>query len=176
MTWLEDRFRWRFEPHGDGFLFQQVDREVIFDREEVEQLVADWRRYWLSPLLWGAFLLIGVALPAVYWLWGIQTGSVTVLIVSGLTIVGVLVTLWVAQRGPDEAAFMHKSVGPGRGRNGYGGDIFTVVMALVWLGILRADGFWGNWPFWLWGAALAISLMRIIRRLWRQRRGPMRPA
>ena len=168
MTWLEDRFRRKFEPHGEKYLFRQVDREVLFDREEVELLVANWRRYWLSPLLWGALLLVGLALPVFAW-FALPRGFESAMIVSLLTIIACLVSLGMAQREPDEAAFMRDSVGPGRGRTPtWKYDAYWIGLALLNLGIFRTDRFLGDWPFWCWGMVLAFFSGRLILRLWKQ--------
>jgi len=162
MGFLEDRFRRQFEPHGDLYLFRQVGREVLFDREDVELFVRGWRRYWASPLLWGA-LLGAVAVALAYRFGGIETGLDYVFVLVPLTIVSCLVCLWVSARAPAEAAANLPSVGPGTRRPAHWGSLYGLVLALLWLGIVRPDGYWGNWPYWVWGGVALFHALRLIR-------------
>lgn len=66
MRLLENRFRRQFHSDGAGYVFVRRGHEVRFTADEAEGFVAEWRRLWLNPLLWGGWLLIGVGGP--YWL------------------------------------------------------------------------------------------------------------
>lgn len=173
LNWLEAQFRRQFERRGDFYLFRQVDREVMFDREDVEEFVAEWRRYWRSPLLWGLLLIVGIAIPAIYMIWRIETGLVFVAILSPVALICSMVCLWVAQRGPAEAAFNRESVGPGHGWPSYGNDIFGIAAALFWLAAMRPDGVFGVWAYLIFGAVLVVSTVRLVRALRHRRRASL---
>lgn len=168
MHWLERRFRRKFEPHGDGFLYRQVDRAVIFDRDDVEMLVTDWRRYWFSPWLWGTLLLFGAALPAIVMIWSLPGWEVTLLI-AAFTWLTFLVSLGVAVSGPDDAASKLESVGPGRGPGFYGSDMFWIGMVLFQLAMVKPDGLFGNWGYLIWAVCLLSFVVRLTRGFWKRR-------
>lgn len=168
MNWLEVRFRRKFVPHGDDYLFQQVDREVIFDAEDVELLAADWRRYWLNPWLWGAMLLsLGWAVASIR-LNLLDGYLIFPFLIACLILLCGLVSLWVAQRGPAETAFTRPSVGPGHKWPSYWRDIFGIALALFWLGIVKPDGLLGYWGYVFWGSALVFYAVRLLLTLWKR--------
>lgn len=175
MHWLEERFRRKFEPHGDGFLYRQVNREVIFDCDDVETLVADWRRYWFSPWLWGGLLLFGIALPAIVTIWGLPGWEVTLLI-AAFTWLAFLVSLGVAISGPDDAARKLESVGPGHGRTMIWGHLLIILMALLQLWQVRPDRLVGNWGYLIWGGLLLVSLVQVVQALRKRRRASLSTA
>jgi hypothetical protein len=91
MNPLERRYRSKFTPDGADFTFVQWEQEVRFTRAEVEEILAEWRRLWLSPVLWTGWLMVGVALPIVLGMRGYQAGAITLAGVSALALVVVLV-------------------------------------------------------------------------------------
>lgn len=173
MNWLEARFRRKFVPQGEDFLFQDANATVIFDREQVESLVADWPKYWLSPLFWGV-MLIAAGWAAASFAFDLWTGNLILAsLLADLVLICGAVMLWVVQRGPSELAHTLPSAGPGNGRPEYWHHLSMLVLALLWLGFVRSDGYWwGNWPLWLWGAVALYHAWQLARYVWRQRLKP----
>ncbi len=113
MHLLDGRFRRQFVPDGDGYRFRQWGQDVHFTRDEFETLVANRRRLWSSPLVWGIYLTAGVALP----IWLAATGwdgAAWALAVIALIFMAVI--LVSVDRRPHEIAQTRVSVsggGPG---------------------------------------------------------------
>lgn len=171
MTRLERWYRRRFEPHSEGYLFRQADREVIFTRDEVEGFASEWRRLWLSPWLWGGWLVLGVVPPLLFWLGWLQGKGMPVAVVSLLASVTLAVCLFYAQRAAAEAAFHRPSVGPGRGwplRESPYREIWGIAYAIFLLAIVRVESPLRWVVVIIAGAALAWCSVRLI--LWWVRR------
>lgn len=59
MNLLEHWYVSRFRPVAGGYLFEQWGCDVHFSEAEVTELRAEWRRIWLSPWLWGGWVVGG---------------------------------------------------------------------------------------------------------------------
>ena len=75
MNLLEHWYVSRFRPVAGGYLFEQWGCDVHFSEAEVTELRAEWRRIWLSPWLWGGWLALGVAVPALLYARGAVAGA-----------------------------------------------------------------------------------------------------
>lgn len=175
MNWLEARFRRKFEPEGDRYRFRQVDREVIFDRATVEQLVAEWRKTWLNPWLWGSLAVFGIAVPLAAGSAGV-IGWEPLLVLAILVWITCAVLLAVAQQPVQDAAFARESVGPGTRRtvDGWKFEVFWMFLMLMQLSMVHRDSFLGDWVYLLWAMyafALLVFSVRLALRLLRHWRG-----
>lgn len=172
MNGLEARFRRKFVPHGEGFLYRALDRDVIFDAAEVEQLVADWRRYWPNPWFWALWLGLGVVVPALISYWQAPGWQLFILIACFVWL-GCLISLAVSLSGLATAATRRESVGPGRGPQ-YWYDVFLLAVALANLGMVivqPSSAVFGYWTYAIWGATVFVAVARLVQTFrWRQRR------
>jgi hypothetical protein len=103
MAIFERWFRSRFVRQGDGYLYWNRDGAVRFEASEVDALVADWRQIIASPLVWGAWALLGVGLPGwMIWQGGdVQLFGIALAVVANTALV---VTLVYADGVVDRAA------------------------------------------------------------------------
>ncbi|MDF7774634.1 hypothetical protein P1X14_05195 [Sphingomonas sp. AOB5] len=171
MGWIEDRFRRKFERRPEGYLYRQSDREVILTREEVEDLVAEWRRYWHSPILWGGWMLFGIVLPFIAITADLEHRDLAI-IAGGLANVVPVVMLAYAWRGPTELAFTRPSVGPGRGATGVITEIIGFMFGLLQLGMVDERSGLYPLPYLTWGLLSAYTGFLLLKRFirWRKAR------
>jgi hypothetical protein len=167
MNLFERRFRRKFTPQGDGYLFRQWNRDVQFSADEVEALVAQWRRYWASPAIWAGWLFFGVAVPLL--LTHAMPGLAAVMAV--VVNIAIVVLLVHGEMIPNGAAEMRVVVGPGRGRRqpSIYDNLFGIGFALFWLFAMpdvgHADAF-----KWFWWAIVAGHTLLLGKRLLAQYR------
>jgi len=162
MNRIEAWYLRRFRPADDGYRFTQWGHDVQLSTDEVEALLAEWRRIWLNPFLWGGWLALGVALPG--WLY-LRGASIAAFMVALLFGVMMLVTLVYAygranelakERVPIEAVHSFRTSQPA-----WLTALAMAVLSAQWS--LKAQGIW----FWVFAAALAFSTAILLRTLWR---------
>jgi len=172
MNRLEARFRRKFVPHGEDFRFQDANATVIFDRWDVERLVAEWRRYWLSPLFWGV-MLVAAGWTAASFTFDLWTDTlILVSLLAGLTLVCGAVMLWVVQRGPSELANTLPSIGPGNGRPEWPAELWWFAFFTFQASQARVDGDWFDWIRYGFGLVALYYGYLLVRRVWRLRFKP----
>ena len=171
---LERRFRRKFERHGDGWLFRQWDRDVLFSDAEVEAFVAQWRLLWGTSLFWAGWVVLGIAAPlALGWsdmAYGVEAGillAVTVNAAMGVMLVH-------GERIPNAAAEMSVDAGPGYGAGPKPSpvwfDLLFMFFAIVILWQGRRDGY--DWMEWLWVLLFLLYAGSLLKRgiaWWRRR-------
>lgn len=91
MTTFESWYLRRFTPVEDGFTFTQWGYDVHLSRAEVAELLAGWRRVWLSPYVWGGWLLLGVVLPTLLYVRGSSVPAFMVALLFGVILIVTLV-------------------------------------------------------------------------------------
>ncbi|MCA1196597.1 hypothetical protein K9B35_01315 [Sphingomonas sp. R647] len=168
MTTLENWYLRRFTPAEDGFTFTQWGYDVRLSRVEVAELLGEWRRVWLSPYLWGGWLLLGVALPILLSVRGSSVPAFMVALLFGVIMVVTLVYTHcrvnsLAQpRVPIEVA---QAFGSSQPR-------WPAAIPLLFWGaqcLAEAEGLW----LVAWGLFVALNATIVLRGLWRWARSAL---
>jgi len=159
---LEALYLKRFRPVDDGYLFSRWGHPVHLSSSEVEALVADWRRIWLNPFLWGGWLTLGVALPS--WLY-LRGSGVAAFMVALLFGVMMLVTLVHAHHRVDQLAEERVPIEAAQSFQGsqprWPAAVVTAGLSGRWL--FEAEGVW----VWVLGLMFAVSIGILLGLLWR---------
>ena len=168
MNLLEARFRQRFRRDGAEYRFVRGGREVWFSEGEVEAFVEEWRLLWLGPLVWGIWLVLGVAAPLLLWWNDMAAGALTLALIVAAFVVAVLMPALlkpgeVAQaRLPFEADDGWK---PAEHPSWFQLFVYGVVFLTSIYELLRhgvADLTWLNF-FFLWGGLFLMQGWQIFR-------------
>ncbi|RYY29301.1 MAG: hypothetical protein EOP62_00185 [Sphingomonadales bacterium] len=101
MGFFERQFRKQFRPVSGGYLFRHDSTDYWFEAEEVADFVAEWRKHWANPLVWAAYLLLGMALPIWFYFNDFFGFAFVLGIVAGIAMLVNLVFPW---REPHEVA------------------------------------------------------------------------
>ncbi len=170
MTTFENWYLRRFTPVEDGFTFTQWGYDVHLSRAEVAELLAEWRRVWLSPYIWGGWLLLGVALPTLLYVRGSSVPAFMVALLFGVIMAVTLahthyqVNAIAQMRVPLDAARAHRA----KMKQWPGSLAFIALGSLFFT---RSEG----WLAALWLALVAIHGWIVVREVWRWRRSKAAP-
>lgn len=165
MRTVQQLERWylrRFKPTEDGFAFTQWGYDVHMSHAEVAQLRVDWRRVWMNPFLWGGWLALGVAFPAILYLRGSGVAAFMVALLFGVMM---LVTLVHAHRRVNELAEERVPIEAARSFQAsqpiWPSALLMAVLAGQWF--LQSEGV----RIGVWGLLFAMSAAMLVRALWR---------
>lgn len=164
---LERWYLRRFREVEGGYIFKQWGCDVHFTDAEVAGLRAEWRRLWLSPWLWGGWLVFGVALPILLYERGTVAGAFALGGVLGLMMV---VTLVHTHFRVNDRAQQRVTIAEARDERGrqYSWSVSIVFVVMASIMFWREEG----WLALAWlavGALHAFFLALTLWRYWRAR-------
>ncbi|MGV3455789.1 hypothetical protein [Sphingomonas sp.] len=167
MNLLEHWYVSRFRPVAGGYLFEQWGCDVHFSEAEVTELRAEWRRIWLSPWLWGGWLALGVAVPALLYARGAVAGAIAL---AGVLALMLVVTLAHTHFRVNDRAQQRVSIAEVRTQRRRVPRALESVPFLALAGVmsLEAEGWWA--VGWLLVAILHAAIILVsLWRWWRAR-------
>jgi len=171
MNSFEARFRRKFRPDGDGFLFKHRGVDARFSHSEYEAFVSEWRRLWANRWIWIAYLVGGVAGPAALARAGYNAGAITLAGVSALMLIVVLV---YPERQPHDAAAARVPMREASKRTG--GENTTLPLIFAMLILTNTDSAQaGPWYLTAWPYFVAVVIALAGFEVWRWHRGQPLP-